>query len=178
MTKTAAQLDAEIAAALASTPKSQVQRDAEVGQAFERVWAARELAATLRTNPGTSSELRADVEDDQIVFHGPGAKSGSHRLSIPSSTKKQILVSWKSFVERNDQAGQEVAQPTYQPGDRVLFQSGSAGKGWRPGKILQVTPTRVLVEYSFDYDLENAKKSGQPPRRRETWKKRAEVRRR
>ena len=176
MAKTAAQLDAEIAAALA--PKSQAQLDAEVGQAFERMWAARELAATLRTNPGTPSELRADIEGDQIVFHGPGTKSGSRSLSIPSSTKKQILAHWKSFVESNGQAGQEVAQPTYQPDDRVLFQSGSAGKGWRQGKIIRVTPTRVLVEYSFDYDLKRAKETGQPPRRRETWKKHAEVRKR
>jgi hypothetical protein len=172
----AQQLDAEIAAALARRSSELRQLEAETSQAFERDWAARELAATLRTNPGTPSELRADIEGDQIIFHGPGAKSGSHSLSIPNSTKKQILAQWKDFVEINGQAGQEVAPPAYQPGDRVLFQSGSAGKGWRQGKIVRVTPTRVLVEYSFDYDLEHAKKTGQPPRRHETWKKRNEVR--
>lgn len=63
-----------------------------------------------------------------------------------------------------------------EPGDRIEFMSASAHKGWRTGTVIRVTPKRVLIEYSFKYDIENARRTGQPPRRHETWKPRKETR--
>jgi hypothetical protein len=58
-----------------------------------------------------------------------------------------------------------------------MFESASAHKGWRGGAVVRTTPKRVLVEYSFKYDLESARKTGRPPRRHQIWRKRNEVRR-
>lgn len=63
-----------------------------------------------------------------------------------------------------------------EPGDRIEFMSASAHKGWRTGTVVRVTPKRVLIEFSFKYDIERARRTGEPPRRHQTWKPRKETR--
>jgi len=150
------------------------------------------LIATL-PKPGG---LRLFREGDRIVMEG--GRWGAHSLSVPASSGERLLVHWRGYVENQGLTlgpGHTTEHPTpalvphlrsgerdYQAGDKVAFSSPSySGKGhhgWRPGVVVRATPKRVLVEYSFKYDLEHAKKTSQPPRRHEIWKKRAEVRRR
>ena len=128
--------------------------------------------------------LRLFREDDQIVM--TGGKWGSHSISAKVSSAERLLTHWKGYVENQGLSlGPDYAPPKpgaiasdFQPGDKVLFQSASAHKGWRVGTVVRTTPKRVLVEYSFKYDLEDARRTKQPPRRHQTWKKRDEVRRR
>lgn len=128
--------------------------------------------------------LRLFREDDRIVMDG--GKWGAHTLSAKVSNAERLLTHWKGYVENQGltlgpgytSPKQSALAADYQPGDKVTFQSASAHKGWRPGVVVRATPKRILVEYSFKYDLEDARRTGRPPRRHETWKKRDEVRRR
>lgn len=128
--------------------------------------------------------LRLFREGDQIVMDG--GTWGSHSISAKISSGARLLTHWKGYVENQGltlgpgyaPTRPSALAPDYAVGEKVMFQSASAPKGWRSGTVVRVTPKRVLVEYSFKYDLERAKKTGQPPRRHEVWKKRDEVRRR
>lgn len=140
--------------------------------------------------------LRLYREGDRIVMDG--GTWGPHLISVGVSSAERLLTHWKGYVENQGLSlgpGYSTEKPSaaiiphlksaerdYAPGDKIAFSSPSySGKGhhgWRPGIVVRATPKRVLVEYSFKYDLENAKKTGRPPRRHEVWKKRAEVRRR
>lgn len=142
------------------------------------------LIATL-PKPGGLQLYR---EGDEIVM--AGGRSGAHSIRASVSPAERLLIHWKGYVENNGQTlgpGYSPAQPPrpasqiavdYQPGDRISFYSPSysAAKGWRPGKVVRTTPKRVLVEYSFKYDLEQARKTGESPRQHQIWKKRSEVR--
>ena len=149
------------------------------------------LIATL-PKPGG---LRLYREDDRIVMDG--GKWGSHAISTKVSSAERMLVHWKGYVENQGLSlgpGYSTEKPSatliphlmkgsdreYQPGDRIAFSSpsysGKGAHGYRPGTVVRTTPKRVLVEYSFKYDLEQAKKTGRPPRRHQIWKKRSEVR--
>ena len=150
------------------------------------------LIATL-PKPGS---LRLFREGDQIVM--AGGAWGSHSLSAKVSSAERLLVHWKGYVENQGLSlgpGYTFARPSptliphlkssdrdYLPGDKIAFSSpsysGKSAHGYRPGVVVRATPKRVLVEYSFKYDLEQAKKTGQPPRRHQIWKKRSEVQRR
>lgn len=138
------------------------------------------LIATL-PKPGG---LRLFREGDRIVMEG--GKWGAHSLSVPASSGERLIVHWRGYVENQGLSlgpgytspKQSALTADYQPGEKVLFQSASAHKGWRVGTVVRTTPTRVLVEYSFKYDLEDARKTKQPPRRHQIWKKRSEVQRR
>ena len=150
------------------------------------------LIATL-PKPG---KLRLFRENDQIVM--AGGTWGSHSLSAKVSSAERLLVHWRGYVENQGLSlgpGYTTERPSpeliphlktserdYQPGDKIAFSSpsysGKGAHGWRPGTVVRATPKRVLVEYSFKYDLEQAKKTGRPPRRHQVWKKRAEVRKR
>jgi hypothetical protein len=139
--------------------------------------------------------LRLFREGDQIVMDG--GKWGSHSISAKVSDGARLLVHWKGYVENQgltlgpdygnttkprsaSQMGGDLAD--LQPGEKILFYSPSySGKnahGYRPGTVVRATPKRVLVEYSFKYDLEDARKTKEPPRRHQIWKKRKEVKRR
>jgi hypothetical protein len=127
-------------------------------------------------------------EGDQIVM--TGGKWGPHSLSTKVSSAERLLTHWKGYVENQGLSlgpdygrtamPRSVSQGAadYQPGDRITFQSPSAHKGWRAGTVVRATPKRVLVEYSYKYDFEKARKTKQPPHRHQIWKKRSEVRRR
>lgn len=150
------------------------------------------LIATL-PKPGGLQLFR---EGDQIVM--AGGRWGPHSISAKVSSAERLLVHWKGYVENQGLSlgpGYTTERPSaqlvphlksserdYQPGDTIAFSSpsysGKGAHGYRPGTVVRATPKRVLVEYSFKYDLERAKKTGQPPRRRQVWKKRSEVRRR
>ena len=151
------------------------------------------LIATL-PKPGA---LRLFREDDRIVMDG--GMWGAHTLSAKVSSAERLLVHWKGYVENQGLSlgpGYTTERPSptliphlmkgsdrdYQPGDKIAFSSpsysGKSAHGYRPGTVVRATPKRVLVEYSFKYDLEQAKKTGQPPRRHQIWKKRSEVRKR
>ena len=150
------------------------------------------LIATL-PKPGGLQLFR---EGDQIVMSG--GKWGPHSISAKVSSAERLLVHWKGYVENQGLSlgpGYTAERPSpaliphlksperdYQPGDKIAFSSpsysGKGGHGYRPGVVVRSTPKRVLVEYSFKYDLEQAKKTGQPPRRHQIWKKRTEVQRR
>ena len=150
------------------------------------------LIATL-PKPGN---LRLFRENDQIVMDG--GKWGPHSLSAKVSSAERLLVHWKGYVENQGLSlgpGYTTERPSpeliphlktserdYQPGDKIAFSSpsysGKGAHGYRSGTVVRSTPKRVLVEYSFKYDLEQAKKTGRPPRRHQTWKKRAGVRKR
>ena len=150
------------------------------------------LIATL-PQPGG---LRLYREDDRIVMDG--GKWGAHAISAKVSSAERLLVHWKGYVENQGLSlgpGYSIAHPSptliphlkssdrdYQPGDKIAFSSpsysGKGAHGYRPGVVVRSTPKRVLVEYSFKYDLEQAKKTGRPPRRHQVWKKRTEVQRR
>jgi len=148
------------------------------------------LIATL-PKPGGLQLYR---KGDQIVMDG--GKWGAHALSASVSSAERLLVHWKGYVENQGLslgAGYSAANPSpaliphlksterdYQPGDKVSFKSpsysGKSAHGYRPGVVVRATPKRVRVEYSFKYDLEEARRTGEPPRRHEIWKKRSEVR--
>jgi hypothetical protein len=150
------------------------------------------LIATL-PKPGG---LRLFREDDRIVMDG--GKFGPHTLSAKVSSAERLLVHWKGYVENQGLTlgpGYTAERPApaliphlksserdYEPGDKIAFSSpsysGKGDHGWRPGVVVRATPKRVLVEYSFKYDLEQAKKTGKEPRRHEIWKKRTEVQKR
>jgi hypothetical protein len=150
------------------------------------------LIATL-PKPGG---LRIFREGDRIVMDG--GKWGAHTLSAMVSSAERLLVHWKGYVENQGLTlgpGYSIAHPAptliphlksserdYSPGDKIAFSSpsysGKSSHGWRPGVVVRATPKRVLVEYSFKYDFEDAKKTGKPLRRHEIWKKRSEVQRR
>ena len=150
------------------------------------------LIATL-PKPGP---LRLFREGDQIVMSG--GKWGSHSLGAKVSSAERLLVHWKGYVENQGLSlgpGYTTEKPSptliphlkggerdFQPGDKIAFSSpsysGKSAHGYRPGVVVRSTPKRVLVEYSFKYDLEQAKKTGRPPRRHQVWKKRTEVQRR
>lgn len=150
------------------------------------------LIATL-PKPG---KLQLFREGDQVVM--AGGTWGSHSLSTKVSSAERLLVHWKGYVENQGLSlgpGYTTARPSpeliphlksferdYQPGDKIAFSSpsysGKGAHGYRPGTVVRSTPKRVLVEYSFKYDLESAKKTGRPPRRHQVWKKRSEVRKR
>ncbi len=150
------------------------------------------LIATL-PRPGGLQLFR---EGDQIVMSG--GKWGSHAISTKVSSAERLLVHWKGYVENQGLTlgpGYSAERPAaaliphlkggerdYAPGDRIRFSSpsysGKGAHGYRPGVVVRATPKRVLVEYSFKYDLEYAKKTGQPPRRHQIWKKRSEVQQR
>lgn len=140
--------------------------------------------------------LQLSREGDQIVM--AGGKWGSHSLSAKVSSAERLLVHWKGYVENQGLSlgpGYTTERPSaaliphlksserdYQPGDKIAFSSpsysGKGAHGFRPGIVVRSTPKRVLVEYSFKYDLEHAKKTGTPPRRHQIWKKSSEVRKR
>ena len=150
------------------------------------------LIATL-PKPGG---LRLFREDDRIVMDG--GKWGAHALSAKVSSATRLLTHWKGYVENQGLSlgpGFTTAKPSatliphlkgsdrdYQPGDKIAFSSpsysGKGAHGYRPGVVVRATPKRVLVEYSFKYDIERAKKTGQPLRRHQIWKKRSEVQKR
>ena len=151
------------------------------------------LIATL-PKPGT---LRLYREGDQIVMDG--GKWGAHALSAKVSSGERLLAHWKGYVENQGLTlgpGYSVERPApeliphlksterdYQPGDKIRFSSpsysGKGAHGYRPrGVVVRATPKRVLVEYSFKYDLERARQTGEPPHRHQVWKKRSEVQRR
>jgi hypothetical protein len=150
------------------------------------------LIATL-PKPGGLKLFR---EDDRIVMDG--GKWGTHALSAKVSSAERLLVHWRGYVENQGLAlgpGYSTERPSpaliphlksterdYQPGDKIAFSapsySGKSAHGYRPGVVVRATPKRVLVEYSFKYDLEDARKTKQPPRRHQIWKKRSEVQRR
>jgi len=150
------------------------------------------LIATL-PKPGGLKLFR---EDDRIVMDG--GKWGAHTLSAKVSSAERLLVHWKGYVENQGLSlgpGYTAAHPApaliphlksserdYAPGDKIRFSSpsysGKGAHGYRPGVVVRATPKRVLVEYSFKYDLEHAYKTKQPPRRHQIWKKRSEVQRR
>ena len=150
------------------------------------------LIATL-PKPGGLQLFR---EGDRIVMDG--GKWGSHALSAKVSSAERLLTHWKGYVENQGLSlgpGYTTEKPSatliphlkssdrdYQPGDRIAFSSpsysGKGAHGYRPGIVVRTTPKRVLVEYSFKYDIERAKKTGQPPRRHQIWKKRSEVQKR
>jgi hypothetical protein len=154
-----------------------------------------EADALIATLPKPGS-LKLYREGDQIVMDG--GKWGPHSLSAKVSSAERLLVHWKGYVENQGLTlgpGYTAARPApaliphlksserdYAPGDKIAFSSpsysGKSAHGWRPGSVVRATPKRVLVEYSFKYDLEEARRAGQPPRRHEVWKKRAEVQRR
>ena len=149
----------------------------------------------IETLPKPGS-LRLFREGDQIVM--AGGKTGSHSLSAKVSSAERLLAHWKGYVENQGLSlgpGYTMEKPSpaliphlksferdYQPGDKIAFSSpsyaGKGGHGYRPGLVVSTTPARVLVEYSFKYDLERAQKSGKEPRRHQVWKKRSEVQRR
>ena len=150
------------------------------------------LIATLPKPKG----LQLFREGDQIVM--AGGTWGSHSLSAKVSSAERLLTHWKGYVENQGLSlgpGYTTERPSptliphlkssereYQPGDKIAFSSpsysGKGAHGWRPGTVVRATPKRVLVEYSFKYDLEQAKKTGRPPRRHQVWKGRSEVRKR
>jgi hypothetical protein len=150
------------------------------------------LIATL-PKPGA---LRLYREGDQIVMDG--GRWGAHTLSAKVSSGERLLTHWKGYVENQGLSlgpGYSVERPApeliphlksperdYQPGDKIRFSSpsysGKGAHGYRPGVVVRATPKRVLVEYSFKYDLERARRTGEPPRRHQVWKKRSEVQRR
>ncbi len=150
------------------------------------------LIATL-PKPGS---LRLYREGDQIIMEG--GKTGSHSITAKVSSAERLLAHWKGYVENQGLSlgpGYTPGRPSpeliphlkssdrdYQPGDKIGFSSpsysGKGAHGYRPGVVVRVTPKRVLVEYSFKYDLERAQKTGQPPKRHQVWKKRSEVQRR
>lgn len=128
--------------------------------------------------------LRLYREDDRIVMDG--GKWGPHAISAKASSGERLLVHWKGYVENQGlslgpdyytRPKESALAPDYQPGDKIMFESASAAKGWRGGTVVRTTPKRILVEYSFKYDIEDARRTGRPPRRHQTWKKRDEVRR-
>ena len=140
--------------------------------------------------------LRLYREGDRIVMDG--GKWGSHLISVGVSSAERLLVHWKGYVENQGLSlgpGYTTERPSpeliphlksferdYQPGDKIAFSSpsysGKGAHGYRPGTVVRSTPKRVLIEYSFKYDLEQAKKAGQEPRRHQVWKDRSEVRKR
>ena len=155
------------------------------------------LIATL-PKPG---KLQLFREDDRIVMDG--GKWGAHALSAKVSSAERLLVHWKGYVENQGLSlgpGYSTEKPSatliphlmkgsdrdYQPGDKIAFSSpsysGKGAHGYRPGVVVRATPKRVLVEYSFKYDIEEARRNkdrtGEPPRRHQIWKKRSEVRKR
>jgi len=150
------------------------------------------LIATL-PKPGN---LRLHRDGDRIAMEG--GKFGTHAISAKASSAERLLTHWRGYVETQGLSlgpGYTTERPgaaliphlksterDYQRGDKISFSSPSySGKGhhgWRPGVVVRATPKRVLVEYSFKYDLERAKRTGEPPHRHEIWKKRAEVQRR
>lgn len=150
------------------------------------------LIATL-PKPGA---LRLYREGDQIVMDG--GKWGSHSISVVASTGARLLAHWKGYVENQGLTlgpGYSVDRPSpeliphltsterdYAPGDKIAFSSpsysGKSAHGYRPGVVVRATPKRVLVEYSFKYDIERAQRTGETPRRHQVWKKRSEVQRR
>lgn len=138
------------------------------------------LIATL-PKPGG---LQLTRKGDEIIMDG--GKWGSHSISAKVSNGERLIVHWKGYVENQgltlgpgySSPKQSAQAADYQPGDKVMFQSPSAHKGWRAGTVVRATPKRVLVEYSFKYDLADARKLGREPHRHETWKPRNEVRRR
>jgi len=154
-----------------------------------------EADALIATLPKPGS-LKLYREGDQIVMDG--GKWGPHALSAKVSSAERLLVHWKGYVENQGFTlgpGYSAERPSpaliphlksterdYQPGDRIAFSapsySGKSRHGYRPGVVVRATPKRVLVEYSFKYDLEHAYKTKQPPRRHQIWKKRSEVQRR
>ena len=149
----------------------------------------------IETLPKPGS-LRLFREGDQIVMDG--GKTGSHSISAKVSSAERLLAHWKGYVENQGLSlgpGYTMEKPSpaliphlksferdYQPGDKIAFYeatfSGKGAHGFRPGTVVRATPKRVLVEYSFQYDLDRAKKTGNPPRTHQTWKNRSEVRRR
>lgn len=140
--------------------------------------------------------LRLFREGDRIVMEG--GKWGAHSLSVPASSGERLIVHWRGYVENQGLSlgpGYSTEKPSaaivphlrsterdYAPGDKIAFSSpsytGKGHHGWRPGVVVRATPKRVLVEYSFKYDLKKAKRAGEAPRTHEVWKKRSEVRRR
>jgi hypothetical protein len=150
------------------------------------------LIATL-PKPGG---LRLYREGDQIVMEG--GKWGPHSISAKVSSAERLLVHWRGYVENQGLSlgpGYSVERPSpaliphlksferdYQPGDEIAFRapsySGKGAHGYQPGVVVRATPQRVLIEYSFKYDLERARRTGEPPRRHQIWKKRSEVQRR
>lgn len=134
--------------------------------------------------------LRLYRDMDRIVMEG--GKWGPHLISVGVSDGARLITHWKGYVENNGlslgpdytrtetpRTAREMgaALADLQPGEKVMFESASAPKGWRGGTVVRATPKRVLVEYSFKYDLEDARKHGRPPRRHQIWRKRGEVRR-
>lgn len=150
------------------------------------------LIATL-PKPGGLQLFR---EGDQIVMSG--GKWGPHSISAKVSSAERLLTHWRGYVENQGLSlgpGYTTERPSvalvphlksserdYQPGDKIAFSSpsytGKGHHGWRPGVVVRATPKRVLVEYSFKYDLARAKRTGEPPHTHEVWKKRSEVRKR
>lgn len=123
-------------------------------------------------------------EGDQIVM--AGGRWGSHSISAKVSSGARLLTHWKGYVENQGLSlgpdyytapKPSALAPDYRSGDKVMFESASAPKGWRGGTVIRATPKRVLVEYSFKRDLEDARRTGRPPQRHQIWKKRNEVRR-
>jgi hypothetical protein len=128
--------------------------------------------------PGGSRLYR---EGDQIMMLAGerGYWDYSRTFSVPELNGEQLITAWKDFVEKQGFSlgsgyGRSEVPRDYQPGDKITLW---AAGGWRPGTVVRTTPKRVLVEYSFKYDLEDARRTGQPPRRRQSWKDRADVKR-
>lgn len=151
-------------------------------------------------------ELRVAFEGDRFAMLGGkhGAHSLAAQANI--TTAERLLAHWSGYVTvtapyaKPEHYGVAVApSPTAppttlttpvafapaapalvarepEPGDRIEFMSASAHKGWRTGTVIRVTPKRVLIEYSFKYDIERARRTGEPPRRHQTWKSRKETR--
>lgn len=142
-----------------------------------------EADALIASLPKPGS-LKLYREGDQIVMDG--GKWGPHSISAKVSSGARLLTHWKGYVENQGlslgpdyytRPKESALAPDYQPGDKIMFESASAAKGWRGGTVVRTTPKRILVEYSFKYDIEDARRTGRPPRRHQTWKKRDEVRR-
>ncbi|HSX23418.1 MAG TPA: hypothetical protein VLE97_11645 [Gaiellaceae bacterium] len=131
--------------------------------------------------------LRLYRDGDRIVMDG--GKWGPHLISVGVSSAERLLTHWKGYVENQGLSlgpGYSRLLPLgssqerdYQPGDRVAFSSASysAAGGWRPGIVVRATPKRVLVEFSYKGEIEEARRKGRKPRRHQMWRKRNEVRR-
>lgn len=144
------------------------------------------LIASL-PKPGALQLFR---EGDQIVM--VGGKWGSHSLSAKVSSAERLLTHWQGYVENQGlslgpdygraekpRSAAEAARD-FSPGDKVTFYSASysAAGGYRPGIVVRATPKRVLVEFSYKGEIEEARRKGREPRKSQMWRKHSEVRRR
>lgn len=129
--------------------------------------------------------LQLHRKGDEIVMDG--GTHGGHSIRASVSSGERLLVHWKGYVENNGHTLGAAYTPTPRAKSRdrvpavgqiVQFPSKSAKSGWRSGQVVQVTGTRALIAFRFNYERAQDHRERvkfDPSASRTTWRKLTEI---